>query len=135
MSDEGYKLLKECKDSVKEQVREAIDDYIRENPDDDREDIEQNIDYSGTITEIYDGAVPVYYSEIMEIGNVPEVYNHENELGPAFDGTPTPMNILAGAIYEILYEVAWEEISDYLDELEEAGKFDEKDDEDDNEED
>ena len=113
----AYEMLEDIKESVREQVRERIDEYIKENPDMDKEQIRDNIDYDGQITEIYDGNVPIYNSDIMKIGSLPEVYQHENELGPAFDGSPTAVNIIAGSIYEILSDIAWEEINNYLDKL------------------
>lgn len=105
------------KEIVKEQVRETIDEFREANPDMNKEDTRNRLDYDGRITEIYDSAVPIYSSTIMELGSLVEVYNHENELGPAFDGTPTALNIIAGSIYEILSEVAWEEIDEHLDEI------------------
>ena len=105
-------MLEDCKDSVRTEVREAIDNYIEENPDEDVDQIRDRIDDSGGITEIYDGCTPIYNYDIMKIGSLPEVFGHENELGPAFDGTLTPVNISAGAIDEILSEVAWEEVDD-----------------------
>lgn len=115
--------LWDLKKMVKEEVREAIDNYIEENPDMDRDTVEGNINDNGTIDEITDSSVPVYTSDIMELGSLGEVYGHENELPPAFDGTPTPSNIVATSIYEILNEEAWEEVHDYLDKLEEDGRF------------
>ena len=119
----AYEELNDLKDSVKSEVREAIDNYITDNPEYSKEDIQNTIDDNGRITEIYDGCVPVYNGDIMLIGSLPEVYNHESELGPAFGGTPTPINIIAGNIYEILSQIAWEEIEDYLNELVDSEKI------------
>ena len=118
--------FQEIVDSVRQDVRTAIDDYMKDNPDEDRDQIEGSIDDNGAITEIYDGAVPVYTGDIMEIGSLPEVYNHVNDLGPAFDGESTPSNIIATSIYEILAEEANEQLHEYLDELENEGKFEGK---------
>jgi hypothetical protein len=134
MDKDGYQLLKDCKEEVKDGVREAIDEYIELNPDCDKGEVERQIDYSGRITEIYDSAVPIYTSDIMLIGSVSDVYSREPECGPAFDGSPTPQNIIAGIIYDILSETAWEELREYLEELENEGKFDEEEDDDEEEE-
>lgn len=64
--------------------------------------------------EIADGLVPVYDYDIMALAmddidlalNVPE-------LGPAGDGTPTAINLIAANIYELLFDYVterlWEE--------------------------
>jgi len=74
-----------------------------------------------TIFEIADASVPVYYSTILEWA----AENHslalnEPELGPAFDGTPTPVNIIAANIFELLESELWEEWQDIEREWEEA---------------
>jgi hypothetical protein len=53
-------------------------------------------------TEIADSSVPIYTSELAALAGDPEVANHENELGPAFDGKPTITNLVATAVYEIV---------------------------------
>jgi len=51
--------------------------------------------------EIADGAVPVYYNRIAEVGASDlALILDEPEIGPAFDGSPTPVNIIAANIYE-----------------------------------
>jgi len=50
----------------------------------------------------------------------------EPEVGPAFDGSPTPVNIIAGNIYDRLLEAAydeWYEVKDLLEE--ESDRLDE----------
>ena len=65
------------------------------------------------IHEIADSNVPIYNSDILEVA-ADNLYmaTNEPELGPAFDGSPTPVNIIAANIYEAiterLYEVARE---------------------------
>ena len=122
-SDSPEYKMRALKQEVEEAVREAIDGYIKDHPDESRSNVEDRINDDGTITEIYDSSVPIYNSEIMDLGALPEVFGHENELGPAFDGSPTPVNIVAGSLYEILEETAFEETRNYLDQLEEDGKF------------
>lgn len=56
------------------------------------------------VHEIADSHVPIYYHELAELASDPEVFHHENELGPAFDGTPTLANIVATAAYELISE-------------------------------
>jgi hypothetical protein len=67
--------------------------------------------------------VPVYTSDIMALASVGEIYGHENELGPAFDGKPRPENIIATSIYEVLEETGYDELRSYLDKLDKEGKF------------
>ena len=54
--------------------------------------------------EIADGAVPVYYNRIAEVGASDlDLILDEPEIGPAFDGSPTPVNIIAANIYERVF--------------------------------
>ena len=58
---------------------------------------------SDLVHEIADSSVPVYNHELITLA-----YNDMNlavdtpELGPAFDGSPTPCNIIAANIYEAI---------------------------------
>ena len=56
-------------------------------------------------TEIADSNVPVYTYELAQWGahNVNELMLAEPDIGPAFDGAPTPTNIIAANIYEAIY--------------------------------
>ncbi len=62
------------------------------------------------LAEIVDSSVPIYTSDLMDIAadNL-DMATLEPELGPAFDGTPTPANIIAANIYEALQVVAYDE--------------------------
>lgn len=85
--------------------------YARENLDEAREYGISEI--SDTVHEIADGLVPVYTSDLMSLAA--EHLNFavdEPELGPAFDGTPTPANIVAANIYEWLTAELWEYASE-----------------------
>jgi len=63
-----------------------------------------------TIHEIADQAVPVYNSDILEwAAEDHDLALDVPELGPAFDGTPTPINIIAANIYERIQDALWEE--------------------------
>ena len=54
--------------------------------------------------EIADSAVPVYYNRIAEVGASDlALILDEPEIGPAFDGSPTPVNIIAANIYERVF--------------------------------
>jgi hypothetical protein len=56
---------------------------------------------SDVIHEIADGLVPVYTSELLELACADNsLGTEEPELGPAFDGSPTPANIIAANVYE-----------------------------------
>jgi len=77
-------------------------------------------DNPGNIAEIADTNVPVYNADIMELASDPEIWGHENELPPAFDGEPTIINIAATAIYEVIEQALyteWESIKDRASEL------------------
>jgi hypothetical protein len=71
------------------------------------------------ISELADSSVPVYTHELITIAqNSTDVMYHENELGPAFDGTPTIPNIIATAIYEIVQETLYEKLYELQQEYE-----------------
>ena len=82
------------------------------------EDLHEAIEYAGGIEavedegdmifETADGTVPIYTHNLMELASDPAVFLHENELGPAYDGSPTLHNITATAIFELLEEALWE---------------------------
>ena len=62
------------------------------------------------IHEIADGAVPVYTGDLMELAaRNNDLALTEPELGPAFDGTPTPVNIIAANVFEAVEAGLWEE--------------------------
>jgi hypothetical protein len=73
--------LQDCVDGAIESVKDALESYLADNPDTDETPcISNDLDYSGTIHEIIDGAVPVYTSEIRDI-----FYLHGDEVEQAFD--------------------------------------------------
>jgi hypothetical protein len=61
------------------------------------------------ITEITDSSVPVYNYAILQLAldNL-HLALDEPELGPAFDGSPTPINIIAANIYEYINQALWD---------------------------
>lgn len=118
--------MQDLKEGVSGDIKILIDDYIEENDNPTKDEVREKIDYNGGITETVDGSVPVYNYDLMKLSSLSEVYHHDNELPPAFDGENTPINVTGTAIYEILMDVAWETLDSYLDELEEDGKFGEE---------
>jgi len=65
------------------------------------------------VHEIADSSVPVYTYELAKIAQASiDVMLHENELPPAFDGTPTVTNQIATAIYEIVQEGLYEKLNE-----------------------
>ena len=83
-------------------VREEINERLEDEPDQDLHDLAH---------EVADGNCPTYTSEIMQYAaDDINLATNEPDIGPAFDGSPTPVNIIAANIYERLYEEAWEEI-------------------------
>jgi len=65
------------------------------------------------VHEIADSSVPVYTYELAKIAQASiDVMLHENELPPAFDGTPTVTNQIATAIYEIVQEELYEKLNE-----------------------
>ena len=111
---EANEVLESAKDSVKTEIKERIDYAIEENPDYDRDEIDDYI--RDDIFEIVDGCVPIYNHEIMACASLSDIWTRESEIGPAFDGTPTLINITAGLIFEYLEEYAYEIIQEYLNE-------------------
>ncbi len=58
---------------------------------------------SDVIAEIADSSVPVYTYDLMRIAAEDNsLATDEPELGPAFDGSPTPVNIIAANVYEAI---------------------------------
>jgi hypothetical protein len=64
---------------------------------------------SDVIHEIADGAVPVYTRQLLELAlDDLSLATDEPELGPAFDGSPTPANVIAANVYEALCADLWD---------------------------
>jgi len=63
------------------------------------------------VHEIADSSVPVYTFELAQVAQSSlDVMLHENELPPAFDGSPTVTNLIATAIYELVQEELYEKL-------------------------
>ena len=64
------------------------------------------------IHEIADGAVPVYTSDLLALACEDNALATDTpELGPAFDGSPTPVNIIAANVFEAIEAALWNEWS------------------------
>jgi hypothetical protein len=90
------------------------------------------------IHEIADSAVPVYTADLLEMAsNKISLATSTPELGPAFDGEPTPTNIIAANVYEAIEQELWEawrEIEQEREEAEEAALEEEEEEEEDEDE-
>jgi hypothetical protein len=105
--------LTDIEKSAREELRDRWENY--------REDFEGGCE-SDVIHEIADSSVPVYTSQLLDLAAEDNcLATDEPELGPAFDGTPTPVNIIAANVYERLTEVLWEAWHE-LDEAEETAQ-------------
>jgi hypothetical protein len=80
------------------------------------EDLEERIKdenetgYVGdVISEIADGSVPIYNADLLELAaQNNDLALSEPEIGPAFDGTATPINIIAANVYETIQQAPYE---------------------------
>ena len=73
--------IQEIIDDVIDEVKTALFEYLDDNPDiDETPCISNDLDYSGRIHEIIDGAVPIYTSDINDI-----FYLYGDEMEAAFD--------------------------------------------------
>lgn len=61
------------------------------------------------IFEIADSSVPVYTGDLLRLA-AEHLFlaTEEPELGPAFDGAPTPVNIIAANVFAHVEEALWE---------------------------
>ena len=103
---------------MQERIESACDDlrdWAMENPD----EIERDQPHD-QIHEIADGACPIYTSDIIAAAQADsDLILNEPELGPAFDGKPTPVNIIAANIYEKITAALWDAWGEIKDEFEE----------------
>lgn len=98
MSDETPTTLYSLKQGIRAEIRERSQELLEETYPED------------TIAEIVDSWVPIYTFDLLQVAaKNPNMAVLEPELGPAFDGTPTPVNIIAANIYEALSAVAFDE--------------------------
>ena len=75
------------------------------------------------IFEVADGSVPVYTADLLEYGSANwELLTTEPGIGPAFDGSPTPINIIAANIYEAVSNYLHGELDSIIEELEDESE-------------
>jgi hypothetical protein len=94
--------LQECVDGAIEAVKDELLSHLEQNPDTESLPDWGDLDYSGALHEIIDGAVPIYTSEIKDI-----FYLHGDDVEQAFDDAGIgekddkgwPMGWHAAAIY------------------------------------
>lgn len=73
--------LQDRVDGAIEEVKKYLLEYLKENPDTDKTPcLNNDLDYSGVIHEIIDGAVPIYAQEIKDV-----FYLHGSDVEEAFD--------------------------------------------------
>lgn len=85
-----------------ESVRQALREWIEENP-----KADEPHDF---ISETADSEAPVYNGTLLDYAaESNDIALRAPDIGPAFDGTPTPINIIAANIYELLEEEMWDE--------------------------
>lgn len=73
--------------------------------------------FDDVLHELADSAVPVYNKDLLEIAaNHHSIATGTPELGPAFNGEPTPINIIAANIYEYIHQALNEKMWELRDE-------------------
>ena len=101
--NKGAVMAREMRDilaSARDDLKERWTDY--------RDEFDGGCE-SDVIHEVADGHVPVYTYDILALAAEDNgLATAEPELGPAFDGTPTPVNIIAANIYEAITTDLWE---------------------------
>jgi hypothetical protein len=84
-------------------AREEFAEWFAENPGDPYPEDQ--------IHEIADTSVPVYTADLLQLGSDNwDLMLTEPEIGPAFDGTPTPVNIIAANVYETIGAALYEDL-------------------------
>lgn len=86
-------------------------------------DIGQSVsEVEDRLCELADEACPIYNGDIIDmVSNNSDISHREVEV-PAFDGSMTPINVCAAAIYEYLSEIAYEVLMDVKCDVEEAAE-------------
>lgn len=88
----------------------TLEDQMRNELEENKDNLLARYDDSeDLIHELADGNVPVSTYDILQYGaNNIELATSEPDIGPAFDGKPTPVNIIAANIYEHLLNLGRE---------------------------
>ena len=106
-----HEILKDARESLKESL-----EYNAEL--DDGEVYFSNDDHD-TIFEVADSSVPIYTGDLMQLAaDDINLAVNEPELGPAFDGSHTPVNIVAANVFEEIQNHLWECLEDVKSEIE-----------------
>ena len=94
MSQSLYKIVRGARQELREWV----------------EDNKDETEPHDSIHEIADSSVPIHTSDLLQLAadNL-ELATSKPELGPAFDGQPTPVNIIAANVFEAVEAGLWEE--------------------------
>jgi len=83
----------------------------------DRDIILESSEPEDVLHEYADSAVPVYTADLMRLAaDDIDLATAEPECGPAFDGSPTPVNIVAANVYEALLTEGYEWLREAQDE-------------------
>lgn len=94
-------------------MSQTLDQIISDAKETLRDEYDLNeVDPHDAIAEIADGAVPIYTGDLLQLAadNI-ALATDEPEFGAAFDGSPTPANIIAANVYEAVSNALHEEIS------------------------
>ena len=99
--------MNDTKTTMSDILRNAEDDFM------DRWENYRDEFYQGephdVIHEIADSSVPVYTGELMELAAQDNnLATDAPEIGPAFDGSLTPVNIIAANVYEAITAHLWD---------------------------
>lgn len=96
-----------------EDAKKEFLDYLHEN-----EDMRHSRNFfpSDQAHEIADSSVPIYTADLARLAaDYLELFTNEPEIGPAFDGRPTPSNIVAANIYEEVYKALMDVLQEWED--------------------
>jgi len=99
-------------DEIEKDAIEELEEWVKDNPDDDPTD--------EAIFEIADSSTPIYNYDILQLAasNL-FLATDAPDIGPAFDGSPTPINIIAANIYEYISNALYQRWSEIEKEKEE----------------
>lgn len=117
-------LIEELEEAIQSTVKDLIAEAKEQDEKINRDDLYDMLQDQGIITELVDGIVPVYDDDLFELASENYEIGHKSpELGPAFGGEATPINIIAANVFEELESMAWDYVSEYLDLLETENAF------------
>ena len=107
--------IRELEKNVLDELRERLKEYAEI---EDQEVNFYNMDEYDVFHEIADSNVPIYNYDLLQLAsdNIFLAVN-EPELGPAFDGSHTPINIIAANVYEYLQEYMLDNIETVKEEI------------------